>query len=92
MSFQQTIVVFCSTSAVLVTGLFICVMACRITDKRMEADIEKGEERVRFVRFTPSTLSTEITIASHTRKPHISRPVYVKGIILHKLDYINATY
>ena len=92
MSFQQTIIVFCSSSAVLVTGLFICVMACRITDKRMEADIEKGEERVRLVRFTPSTLSTEITIASHTRKPPISRPVYVKGIILHKLDYINATY
>ena len=62
MELQQTIVVLCSATAVLVTGLCMFVMACRVNDKRMEADIEKGEERVRLVRFTPSTLSTEISI------------------------------
>ena len=40
MELQQTIVVFCSATDVLVTGLCMFVMACRVHDNILEADIE----------------------------------------------------
>ena len=58
MSFQHTIVAFCSATDVLVTGLCMVVMACRVTDKRIEADIENDEVRVRLVRLPPLPLLT----------------------------------